>query len=121
MLIKFDVSEVHMVDMGQVAGGFQFEAECVDKEQKISQVRIITNDITTNDKLDSVTVYWVDDLLHMHVWIDRYVYDEWWNVPDSCLTKHEIRFKLHGLPVGTYDIDLRVGDGGRRIGLYEIR
>ena len=82
MLIKFDVSEVHMVDMGQVAGGFQFEAECVDKEQKISQVRIITNDITTNDKLDSVTVYWVDDLLHMHVWIDRYVYDEWWNVPD---------------------------------------
>ena len=121
MLIKFDVSEVHMVDMGQVAGGFQFEAECVDKEQKISQVRIITNDITTNDKLDSVTVYWVDDLLHMHVWIDRYVYDEWWNVPDSCLTKHEILFKLHGLPVGIYDIDLRVGDGGRRIGLYEIR
>lgn len=115
------VSDIEIIDVGKIKGSFQLEIGNINQEQNVCQVKIASNDIRTDDKLDSINVSLTGNRIDICVFIDRYIYDEWWNIPDSCFTRHEIYFKLYGLQPDIYDINVMLDNMHTCVEGYEIK
>lgn len=104
--VTFDVSNIRLIDVGQITHKFSFDATIVGDSTCECIIRTIN--IKKGDSIASLNAFIKGNDLHIDIVSSPYDFD---CNEDSCFTVHDLYFDLNLLNQKEYDVTLSINNG----------